>query len=126
MPTPAYTSAANFVKGVPEAEAAINIESFEQSFEDPKEYIESKAGSNTGFVSNFNPSSSCTISGEVNTATLDIVGGFAFASDEVIANAVDGYGTAAGGWYMENFSLSASRGSLMSASASFIRHPDIA
>ena len=54
MPTPTYITATNFQKGVAEAEAAINIESYEQAFSDEKLYIEDKVGSRTGLVHNFN------------------------------------------------------------------------
>jgi hypothetical protein len=126
MPTPTYVSAANFLKGVAEAEAAINIESFEQSFSDEKMYIETKAGSRNGFVHNFNIESTLTISGETNTAALSGVLGVAFGVAETVANLVSGYGVTAGGAYLDDLSISQSRGALASATANLTRLPDIA
>lgn len=126
MPTPTYVSATNFLKGVSAAETAINISSYEQSWSDEKLLVEDKAGSPTGFVHNFLVSSSCTISGEINQATLGDTLGAAFGVAETVANAINGYGVTAGGWYMDEVSISQERGSLATATASFTRHPDIA
>lgn len=126
MPTPTYVSATNFLKGVSAAETAINISSYEQSWSDEKLLVEDKAGSPTGFVHNFLVSSSCTISGETNVAALGDTLGAAFGVAETVANAISGYGVTAGGWYMDEVSISQERGSLATATASFTRHPDIA
>jgi hypothetical protein len=126
MPTPAYISASNFLKGVSASEAGINISSYEQSWSDEKLLVEDKAGSPTGFVHNFLVSSSCTISGETNVASLGDTLGAAFGVAETVANAISGYGVTAGGFYMDEVSISQERGSLATATASFTRHPDIA
>lgn len=125
MPTPAYVSASNMTKGVTAAETAINIESYRQRFEDPKEYVQSIAGSRTGFARNFDPSSSCTISGETNTALLTGVLGVAFGTAETVANAISGYGVTAGGFYMDDIEISQDRGSFISSSVNLTRLPDI-
>jgi hypothetical protein len=126
MPTPTYVSATNFLKGVAAAETAINISSFSQSWADEKLFIEDKSGSETGFVHNFKNSTSCSISGEINTATLDIVLGVAFGVAETIANSTSGYGVTAGGHYLDDIEISQDRGSLATASANFTKHPGIA
>jgi len=124
MPTPTYINATNFQKGVKEAEAGINIESYEQSFSDEKLYIENKAGSRTGLVHNFNVESTIAIQGEVNTA-LTAVLGVAFGIAETVANVITGYGVTAGTVLLEDLSISQSRGSMASASANLVRIPDI-
>ena len=69
---------------------------------------------------------SCSISGETNAATLDIVLGVAFGVAETIANSTSGYGVTAGGWYLDDIEISQDRGSLATASANFTKHPGIA
>lgn len=126
MATPAYVSATNFVKGVSAAEDGINIESYRQRWEDPKEYVRNISDSRTGFARNFDPSSTCTIAGEVNTATLPVVLGVAFGVAETIANSIDGYGVTAGGWYLDDIEISSDRGSFISTAANLTRLPDVA
>jgi hypothetical protein len=125
MATPEYIDATNFAKGVTAAEAGINIESFTQRWENPREYVQDKVGSNTGFVHNFNPSSTCTISGEINVAAVEDSLGVAWGVAETVANAVDGFGVTAGDWFLDSPEYSANRGSLQTFSADLIRHPEI-
>lgn len=125
MPTPTYVSSTNFLKGVSAAETAINISDFRQGWNDEKLLVENKAGSPTGFVHNFLVSSTCTITGEVNTALLSGVLGVAQGVAETIANSTDGYGVSAGGWYMDDIEISQSRGALATATINFTRYPDI-
>jgi hypothetical protein len=124
MPTPTYLNATNFLKGVAEAEAGINIESYEQSFSDEKVYVENKAGSRTGLVHNFNVESTIAIQGEVNTAMTAVLG-VAFGVAETVAGIVTGYGVTAGTVLLEDLSISQNRGSLATASANLVRIPDI-
>lgn len=125
MPTPTFITATNFIKGVSEAEAGINIESYEQAFSDEKIYIEDKAGSRNGLVHNFNVESTISISGETNVANLNGVLGIAFGVAETVANLISGYGVTAGSVLLEDISISQNRGSLATASANLIRIPDI-
>ena len=126
MPTPAYVSASNMIKGVSAAETGINISSFRQGWSDEKIYVEDKAGSYTGFVHNFLISSTCTISGETNTSALSGVLGVAFGVAETVANAISGYGVTAGGWYMDDIEVSQERGAMSTATVNLSRYPDIA
>jgi hypothetical protein len=125
MPTPTYVSASNFLKGVAAAETAINISDFRQGWTDEKLLVENKGGSPTGFVHNFLVSSTCTITGEVNTAGLDAVLGVAFGVAETVANATSGYGVTTGGFYMDDIEISQSRGALATATINFTKYPDI-
>lgn len=125
MSTPAYIDASNFVKGVTAAEAGINIESFTQRWSNEKIFIEDKAGAYTGFVHDFNPSSTCTIAGEVNVANVEDSMGVAFGVAETVANAVDGFDTAAGDWFLNTPEYTANRGSLQQFSAELERYPEI-
>lgn len=125
MPTPTLVDAANFIKGVSADEAGINIQSYSQSWEDPKDYIEDKAGSYTGFIHNFNPSTSCSISGETNVASLADTLGVAFGVAETVANSISGYGVTTGDFYLENIEISMDRGQKATASADLIKHPEI-
>lgn len=125
MPTPTYKAATDFLKGVKEAEAGINIESIEQNFSDEKMYVESKAGSRVGFVHNFNVEQTISISGEVNTSALNAVLGVAFGVNETVAGLISGYGVSAGSVYLDDIAVSQNRGSLATASANLTRLPDI-
>ena len=125
MPTPTFVNAANMIKGVVSAEASINIGGFDQDWSDEKLYIENKSGSPTGFVHNFMVASTCTITGETNTALLTGIAGVAFGVAQTIANSIAGYGVSAGGWYMDTISLSTQRSALATATIAFTRHPDI-
>ena len=124
MPEPTYDKNNPFTIAFDElashAEAGINIE----SFEDPMEYIEDKAGANTGFIHAFNPRNNNTISGEVNVADPANTLGIAFGTAEVVANSVDGYGASSGDWYLDDIEIASSRGSLLSASANLTRRPE--
>ena len=126
MPTPAYISASNFLKGVASAETAINISDVSESFSDEKMFIEDKAGSPTGFVHNFLVANQVTLTGETSTSNLNAVLGVAFGTAETIANLTSGYGVTAGGAYLDSIEISRSRRSLATATAQFTRHPDIA
>lgn len=125
MPTPTQVDASNFIKGVKEAEAAINIESYSQRWEDPKEYIENKAGTFTGFFHDFNPSTTCTISGEVNVATIGDTLGVAFGTAETVANSISAYGVTTGDFFLDDIEISMDRGSLASCTANLTKHPEI-
>jgi len=125
MPTPTFVSATNFVKGVVSVETAINISDFRQGWTNEKIFIEDKGGSPTGFVYNFLASSTCTITGEINTSALSAVLGVAFGTAETIANSVSGYGVTTGGFYMDDIEISQSRGALATATVNFTKHPDI-
>lgn len=121
MPAPTYVAAANFLKGVKEVEAAINIGSYRQRFEDPKTYIEDKAGSRTGFAHNYDPNSSCTITGETNVSTLQSTLGVAFGIAETVGNEISGYGVTTGGWFLEDIEFTQDRGSLSECTANLIK-----
>lgn len=125
MPTPTYVSATNMLKGVASVEASINISGYDQSWSDEKIMIENKSGSPTGFVHNFLVASTCTITGETNTALMSGVAGAAFGVAQTIANTISGYGVTAGGWYMDDIAISTQRGSLATATVNFTKHPDI-
>jgi hypothetical protein len=127
MPTPTYVSAASTIKGVTSTETGINISGFTQSFTDEKLLLENKHGSPVGFVHNFLVSSTCTITGEVNTA-LNAVLGVAFGVAETITNAItggSGYSNFAGGFYMDDIEIAQERGGWATATINFTKHPDI-
>jgi len=126
MPTPAYKSAANMLKGVSAVESAINISDYRQGWTDEKLLVEDKAGSPTGFVHNFLVASTCTLTGETNTSALSGAFGAVFGTAQTVANVISGYGVTAGGWYMDDIEITQSRGALATATANFTRHPDIA
>jgi hypothetical protein len=126
MPTPTYVSASNYLKGVSAVETAINISAYSQSWEDEKLFIQNKGGSNTGFVHNFNVSTTATITGETNVATLSDTMGVAFGTAETVANSISGYGVTAGGFYMDSIEISQERGALATATVTLTKHPDIA
>jgi hypothetical protein len=121
MPTPTYVNATNFLKGVKEDEAAIHIGSYKQSFEDPKIYIEDKAGSRTGFVHNFDPSSSCTITGETNVSSLASTMGVAFGIAETVANNISGFGVTTGSFFLEDIEFTQDRGALSECTANLLK-----
>ena len=120
MPTPTYVSASNFLKGVSAAETAINVASYRQRIEDPKEYVQDKGGSRTGFVHNFDVSASATITGETNVAALGDTMGVAFGVAETIANAITFTG-ATGGFYLDDIEFTQDRGSFSECTANLTR-----
>lgn len=125
MPAPVLVSAANMIKGISNAEAAINISSYTQRFEDPKLYHQDKVGSRVGFAHNYDVNSTCTITGETNTATLPVILGAAFGVAEVVANSIVGFGVATGGNYMDDIEISQERDGWSTATANFTKLPDI-
>lgn len=121
MPTPTYVNATNFQKGIKDDEAAIQISSYRQRFEDPKIYIEDKVGSRTGFVHNFDPSSSCTITGETNVSSLASTMGVAFGISETVANNISGFGVTTGSFFLEDIEFTQDRGALSECTANLLK-----
>ena len=126
MPSPVYVSASNYLKGVSAAETAIAVSSYSQSWEDEKLFVQNKGGSNTGFVHGFNISTTATISGETNVASLQDTMGVAFGVAETVANSISGFGVTAGGFYMDTIEISQERGALSTATVTLSKYPDIA
>lgn len=125
MATPSYVALTNFVRGVTSAEAAINVESVEQTWNNPKDYALDRYGGRVGYATNYDPDSTVTVSGEVSTAALTGVFGAAWATGLTIANATSGFGVTTGGWYLENLSITQNRGGFQTASMDAIRIPGL-
>lgn len=120
MATPSYVQSNSQVRGITSAESGININSYSESFENPKEYIEDRFGGRTGFAYDFDPSSTVTISGEITTSA-DAIMSAAFGTAQTIANSVDGYDTTTGDYLLDDVAYSADRGGFQSATLNFTR-----
>lgn len=120
MAAPSYVQAGSHVRGITSAETGINVSSFRESFENPKEYIFDRYGGRTGYAYDYDPSSSVTIEGEVTTAT-DAIMGASFGAAITIANSADAYGTATGDYTLDSLEYSASRDGFQTASINLTR-----
>lgn len=121
MATPTYIEADGAARGIASAETGINIGSFSESFENPKDFLLDRwGGRQPGFATDFDKSSTASIEGETIT-TLDAVMGVAYATSVTLANSTDGYGVTSGDYWLESIEISQERESWTSASLSFIR-----
>jgi len=120
MAAPSYVQAGSQVRGITSAESGINISSFRERFENPKEYIFDRYGGRTGYAYDYDPSSTATIEGEIKTA-LDSVFSASYGAALTVANATDAYGTATGDYTLDDLELSASRDAFQSASITLTR-----
>ena len=120
MPTPSYVSAGSVTRGIPAAQTGINLESQRESFANPKDYIMDIFGGRTGFATDFDESSTCTLTGETNTAT-DSVMGVAFSTAHTLANSTSGYGVTSGGYYLDDIELNVGRESKGQATLNLTR-----
>lgn len=115
MATPAYVNLTNFVKGVSSAQAALNIATQTQTWENPKELILDRFGGRTGWAEDFDISSPMTITGETSTATVAAVAGAAWATALTLANADAAIFGVTGGQYMESISIEKTRDGFQNA-----------
>ena len=120
MPTPSYIQGGSSTRGIVSAETGINVGSFSESFENPKEYLLDRFGGRVGFATDYDKSSTCSITGETSTAATAVMA-VAQATATTIANQTDGYGVTTGDNYLDSIELSQDRGAWMTASLSFTR-----
>ena len=120
MATPSYVQGGSHVRGISSTESSINISSFRERFENPKEYIFDIYGGRTGFAHDFDPNSTVTIEGEVTTALTGVFGA-SFGAALTVANSTDGYDTTTGDYLLDDIELSASRDSFQSATLNLTR-----
>lgn len=120
MATPSYVSAGSVTRGVDSSETSINISSFRERFENPKDYILDRFGGRTGFATDFDASTVIAVEGEVSTAN-DAILGAAFATAMTIANQTDGYGITTGDNLLDDIEITMDRGSKKSTSLNLTR-----
>ncbi len=120
MATPSYVSAGSVTRGVASAESSINVISFRERFENPKEYILDRFGGRTGFATDYDASSVISVEGEISTATDGVLGA-AFATAITIANQTDGYGLTTGDNFLDDIEVSMDRGAFKTASLNLTR-----
>lgn len=121
MATPTYIEADGAARGIASAETGINIGSYSESFDNPKDYLLDRwGGRQPGFATDFDKSSTASIEGETITS-LDTVMGVAYATATTIANSITGYGVATGEYFMDSIEISQERESWTSASLEFTR-----
>jgi hypothetical protein len=120
MAAPSYVQAGSQVRGITSAEAGINISSFRERFDNPKEYIFDRYGGRTGYAYDYDPSSTATLEGEIKTA-LTAVFSASYGAALTVANATDAYGTTTGDYTLDDLELSASRDAFQSASITLTR-----
>lgn len=120
MPSPSYVKAGSHVRGITSAETGINVSSFRERFENPKEYIFDRYGGRTGYAYDYDPSSTVTIEGEVVTATDSIMGA-SFGAAITVANSIDAYGTTTGDYTLDDLEYSAGRDGFQTATLNLTR-----
>lgn len=120
MATPSYIQGGSHLRGIASAQTDINISSYTERFENPKEYILDRFGGRTGFAHDFDPSSTVTISGEVTTDDNAVMG-VAFGTALTVANGIDGYDVTTGDYLLDDIEISLERGSFRSATANLTR-----
>jgi hypothetical protein len=122
MAAPSYVQAGSQVRGITSAEAGINISSFRERFDNPKEYIFDRYGGRTGYAYDYDPSSTATLEGEIKTA-LDSVFSASYGAALTVANSTSAaaYGTSTGDYTLDDLELSASRDAFQSASLTLTR-----
>ena len=121
MATPAYVSAGSVTRGIPLVQTGVNLESHRERFENPKDYILDIFGGRTGFAYNFDESSTLTLAGETNTATPQLALGVAYGTALTVANQVDGFGVASGGYYLDDIEINLARESKAAVTANLTR-----
>lgn len=108
MAAPSYVNISNFVKGVGAAQAALNVESHSQTWDNPKAFILDRYAGRTGWAEDFDLSSTITVSGETNT-TVALSGGAAWGAALTMANVDAATFTVTGGAYMDSVTVDKSR-----------------
>lgn len=121
MATPTYIETDGAARGVANAETGINIGSYNESFDNPKDYLLDRfGGRQTGFATDYDKSSTASIEGETVTS-LDAVMGVAYAVAATLANSLTGYGVTSGDYFLDSISIAQDRESWTSASLEFTR-----
>lgn len=108
--------------------AGFNLESNEQSFEDPKEMFENASGTPIGFAHGIKEKQVITLSGEITAATdlMASVFGTAitYANAALVGSESIDFGLAnTGDFYLETPSISNSRGAWKKVTMTFERWP---
>lgn len=106
-------------------ETGLNIKSYTQRTEDPKEYVTDKDGSPTGFYHCFLKKQTGTIEGEIITAIDGVLGIVDFGTAMTLANPYDGYGVDAGDWFVDDVETSEAESENCTATVNISRHPGI-
>lgn len=114
MPSPAYINLSGFIKGITSAQAALNIATQGQTWDNPKEFVQDRFGGRTGWAYDFDASSSITITGETSGNVAD-VGGFTFATALTLANVDAATFGVTGGAYGDSITIDKDRGAFQSA-----------
>jgi len=113
-------------RGVRNAETGINIKSYRQRTEDPREYIRDSDGTPTGFFHCFYLRQEATIEGEIITSIDAVLGGWtSFGTALTLANPYNGYGVSSGDWYPLDIETSEEEGEICSATINMERYPEI-
>ena len=120
MPTPSYVQGGSATRGVAAAETGINISTFTQRFENPKEYLLDQYGGRQGFSTDFDASATYTLAGEITTADSAVMG-VAFSTAETLANDVSGYGLTTGDVLLDDIQISLDRGTWRQATLNFTK-----
>lgn len=135
MASPVYLASTGATRGFSADETGIKIETFDQSFNSPRDYLLDKNGGAADVAVNFDPRRTVTISGDVLSATglLSTDCNFAeeFSSHLVQADTLTAYQTAGGAtpWtgalFLTEGSISEGREQWKATSASFEAIPGI-
>ena len=113
-------------RGIRNDETGLNIKSYTQRTEDPKEYVTDKDGAPTGFYHCFGKKQTGTIEGEIITTIDGVLGGLTdFGAALTLANPYDGYGVTEGDWFVDDVETSEAESEVCSATVNITRHPGI-
>lgn len=113
-------------RGVRFPEVGINIKSYRQRTEDPKELVRSPDGSPYGFYHCTDLRQEGTIEGEIVTDIDAVIGGWtSFGVPLTLANPYDGYGVSTGDWYPVDVETNEEEGETCTATINIERWPEV-
>lgn len=121
MATQYVGSTDSAVRGVGSDETGISIDTFSQRFENEKDYLLAKNGQRKGFAFDFDPMSTCTITGEVTGITG--IPAAEFGTALTVANALSDFGVTAGVWLIDDVEISQGRSSWKTITVNATRLP---
>lgn len=109
------------VRGVGSAETGSEVDTFTESWEDPKDYLLGENGQRKGFAHGYDPSVTTTVSGEITAITG--IPAVEFGTAATLANETDDFGVTAGGQYLDSVSIPQGREAWKTIDANFTRLP---
>jgi len=113
-------------RGIATSEASFNITSFNQTYNDEKDYFLDEDETPIGFWCGHKKNVTVSVEGEITTSLTAIPVQLAEVGTVTLANLISGYGITTGGLYMDDFSISLQRGAINSFTFNATQYPNIA